>query len=110
MPDSDYMPEFSGMRIDHARLERVRTRADIRRIASPTVNGTSTGSTRRNDAAVVSEEVLAETLDRHARCRCENLGLHAGFPVRELWRLEAGCTRPYFVCPRLDAVRRRYGH
>lgn len=41
------------------------------------------------------------------RCHCE---LRAGMTRAELDTLGAGCKDPYFVCPALDAYRRRVPH
>ena len=50
--------------------------------------------------------VLAETRANHKRCRCNFTGVRD----REgLVAMSGGCTDPYYVCPRLDAVRRRMG-
>ena len=55
---------------------------------------------------------IAETRVRYLECRCP---LHDRLTDRELTALGAGCTastehRPVgWVCPRLDAVRRRMG-
>jgi hypothetical protein len=64
--------------------------------------------------------VLADTLARYPGCNCHKLGLVAGVYVSDLHLLGAGCTtslpdigrprgtRPGYVCPRLDAIRRFY--
>jgi hypothetical protein len=68
---------------------------------------------RRARAAAVERErrqrlaaAIAETLKRWPGCRCE---LRTAMTSRELRDLGGGCTHPLWVCPRLDAVRRRVG-
>lgn len=88
--------------IDRALLSRVMGNATRRRSAG---GGSS--------AAVVSAAVLAETARTNRNCHCEDHGLKAGMLVEDLIELESGCTGlptgPGWVCPRLDAVRRKYG-
>lgn len=106
----------SGLEIDLTRLAE---------IASPPVVGTSAGTDGGGSSriAVVSAEVLEETGQRYPDCRCEEMGLQPGYPVKELSNLGSGCTgeTPFgekgpnrrgeggWVCQRLDLVRRRYG-
>lgn len=101
--------------IDTTRLASVLGRREVVRVKS--VSNGNGGSTR---VSIVSAEVLAEITDE--RCRCEELGLRAGMPVKELIVLGSGCTgetmfgarlrparEPGWVCNRLDRIRRRYG-
>lgn len=123
---------LNGLRINVARLDAVGTATEQRkaRVASGG-RGAMTG--------VVSADVLAQTRTDACKCEDENhmvlLGLQplrAGTPLRgsgglqgispeynfttEQWEpipggkgLESGCTTGRHICPRLDAVRRRYG-
>jgi len=99
----------------------------LAQIASPPVEQpapSKDGGTKYVRVASVSAEVLAETAERYDHCRCDEMGLVAGLPVRDLIELGSGCTGetpsgvrgPYkkrgsagHVCQRLDLVRRRYG-
>lgn len=45
-----------------------------------------------------------KTLIREHRCLC---GLRQGMSLKDLRQLNAGCTSPKWVCPALDAYRRR---
>lgn len=47
---------------------------------------------------------LRETRERFPRCTCE---LHLDITAEQLRALGAGCAAGRWVCPRLDAVRRR---
>lgn len=83
---------------------RERLRAIISQ-ASNTESGQGGGRVQ-----VVSAEVLEDTAKTYKNCHCDELGLVPGFPVDQLIELESGCTtKNFWVCPRLDAVRRRYG-
>lgn len=84
------------------------TRERLRAIISQAQSVQS--DTDRRRVAVVSAEVLEDTGRSHKNCHCDELGLVPGLPVDQLIELESGCTAANFwVCPRLDAVRRRYG-
>lgn len=94
----------SGMVID---LDAVKAVARQKVIARKDTAGNALGAT-------VSAEVLADTARQYPECRCNELGLEAGFPIKELILLEEGCTekvmqprRPY-VCPRLNTIRSIY--
>lgn len=67
--------------------------------------GNPTGTT-------VTAEVLADTARQYPECRCNELGLEAGFPIKELITLEEGCTEQlqgqHWVCPRLNTIRSIY--
>lgn len=63
---------------------------------------------------LVSAEVIASTARQYPECRCNELGLEAGFPVGELYTLEEGCTVKVMqpprigVCNRLNTIRGIY--
>lgn len=50
-------------------------------------------------------EAARETRARHPRCRCDFRGVQ----TRQELTGMVGCCDPMFVCPRLDAVRRKMG-
>lgn len=111
---------LSELTIDIDRLDRVIERKVIARATR--VNGS--GARRTRGAGVVSAEIIASAMGANERCRCEELGLHAGMPVSELVELGSGCTgetpdgrrvagrsagQGGYVCNALDTIRRRYG-
>lgn len=63
----------------------------------------------KSEGRVVTAQILQETAHYHKGCTCGELGLHEGMSIPELQKLGAGCTEGRWVCPRLDAVRRRIG-
>jgi hypothetical protein len=108
---------LSELTIDVDRLNRVIERKTQR--AAPSVNGTGR---RSSSSATVSAEVIAGAMGANEGCRCEELGLRAGMPARELVELGSGCTGQTidgrtvggrtgagWVCNALDTIRRRYG-
>lgn len=111
---------LAELNIDIDRLDRVIARPTAQR----SVNGSASRGGRRVSAGVVSAEVIADAMGANDGCRCEELGLEAGMPVRELVFLGSGCTgetidgrrvagrgpgRGGWVCNALDTIRRRYG-
>lgn len=58
----------------------------------------------------IAEHDIVTTRMRFSSCKCEGRGLYHGMTVEQLIRLGAGCTDPLWVCPRLVALRRMYGH
>lgn len=54
--------------------------------------------------AAIIDAAIADTGERHPACKCD---LRAGMTQDDIRGLAAGCTDPLYVCPRLDAVRRR---
>lgn len=115
-----------GLVIDLDRLERIAGRANAP--SEATALGPRNGPYNRG--AIITEAILAETRARYPDCRCEQqnrlragltLGdiLHAGSctELGHTWMLSPDNTRswvrtggPGGVCPRMDMVRRRYGH
>jgi hypothetical protein len=61
---------------------------------------------RERDYRARLRAAVGESKHLNPRCHCDFTGVtsRAG-----LVALGGGCTDPYFVCPRLDAVRRRMG-
>lgn len=119
------MITLKGMTISRQELEDVINRAETRKQQR---ESGETGGSRRERNGVISELVLASTLNDYPTCRCEEHGLHAGMTVIDAIDLGAGCTasdthweeingtREWvsspgkgFVCPRLDKIRRTYG-
>lgn len=117
--------KLKGMTISRSELEDVISRAETRK--QQRESGESSGN-RNQRNALISELVLASTLQQYPECKCEERGLRAGMSIVDAIDLGAGCTasdthweerdgvREWvsspgkgFVCPRLDKVRRIYG-
>jgi hypothetical protein len=64
--------------------------------------GRAVASRRRRES--IAQAIREAPADKHCRC-----ALRAGMGDDDLSALGAGCTAPRYVCPRLDAVRRRVG-
>ena len=60
---------------------------------------------------IVTAKIIRETGDRYPTCKCEDMDipLEPGIYIDDLYMLGSGCTAGLYVCPRLDAVRRRLG-
>lgn len=115
-----------GLVIDLDRLERIAARANAPREAP--ASGPRNGPYNRG--ATITEAILAETRARYPDCQCEQQGrLRPGMSLLDALRA-GSCTElghrwmgnpdgsrswvhvggPGGVCPRMDMVRRRYGH
>lgn len=81
---------------ERAALERHRNLQRAQRAAA---------TQRERDYARRVREAAADTRAAHPRCSCDFRGVRSR---EELVSMGAGCTA-YYVCPRLDAVRRRLG-
>lgn len=96
--------KLSGVVID---FDVVKAVARQKIIAREDAGGNPIGST-------VTAEVLADTARQYPECRCNELGLEAGFPVAELITLGAGCTELVlqpprnWICARLNTIRSIY--
>ena len=60
---------------------------------------------RESEYARRLREAATETRAAHPRCRCDFRGVRSRDALREMG---AGCTE-FYVCPRLEGVRRRMG-
>lgn len=56
---------------------------------------------KQTRATIIRDELAK---DRARRCRC---GIRATMTAKDLTDLGAGCTAGMYVCPTLDAIRRR---
>lgn len=63
----------------------------------------------------IKQHDIEVTGGNYRSCKCERIGLHEGMTVDALIRMGCGCTEGShwaagYVCPRLVALRRMYGH
>lgn len=96
---------FQGLKIDMVVLDEICDRQFLR-----------TEVPAHGDLRTVQAHDIITTGARFGQCFCEDLGLREGMTVYHLMRLGSGCCDSRvspgrgWVCPRLVAIRRKYGH